>query len=246
MHTKAVRGVLGLVADAESLASVEIYHAELLAAMVAVFSCEVAVFNEFRVDRAVGPPRSPQVSCTTSPPLEPSDAIPPALLLPFLRHMNDHPLIRLHAAGDLGAYRLSDTTSMRRFRRTPLYGEFFEPAAIRQQLTVSLEATPRRLTGMWFNRARRDFSDDDRLMAEVLRPHLQAAEITVRRGAARAALTSREREVLDIVATGATNAAVAEALVVSPRTVKKHLDNIYAKLGVGSRAAAADLAGAHR
>ncbi|MBV9007240.1 MAG: helix-turn-helix transcriptional regulator, partial [Solirubrobacterales bacterium] len=58
--------------------------------------------------------------------------------------------------------------------------------------------------------------------------------------AARAALTAREREVLDLVATGATNAAVAEVLVVSPATVKKHLDNIYAKLGVSSRTAAAN------
>jgi len=45
--------------------------------------------------------------------------------------------------------------------------------------------------------------------------------------------------VLDLIASGATNAAVAEALVVSPGTVKKHLDNIYARLDVGSRTAAA-------
>ena len=146
--------------------------------------------------------------------------------------MTDHPLIRLHAAGDLTAYRLSDTTSMRRFRRAPLYGEFFGPAAIGHQLTLSVEATPRRLAGMWFNRARRDFSDDDLLVAELLRPRLQASEVAVRRAEARAALTAREREVLDIVATGATNAAVADALVLSPATVKKHLENIYAKLGV--------------
>jgi DNA-binding CsgD family transcriptional regulator len=169
-----------------------------------------------------------------------------ALLPAFFRHLSDHPLIRLQAAGDVGAYRLSDTTSMRRFRRAPLYGEFFGPAAIGHQLALALEATPRPLTGLWFNRARRDFSDDDLLVAELLRPRLQAAEMAVRSAVARAALTAREREVLDVVATGATNAAVAEALVVSPTTVKKHLDNIYAKLGVGSRAAAAERAGPPR
>jgi DNA-binding CsgD family transcriptional regulator len=246
MNSEAVRAILGLIADAESMGSVETYHAELLSAMAAVFPCEVVVFNEFRVDRPDRARGTPAVTCTSSPPLEPRDAIPPALLSAFLRHMTDHPLIRLHAAGDLGAYRLSDTTSMRRFRRAPLYGEFFGPAAIGHQLTLGVEATPRRLAGMWFNRARRDFSDDDLLVAELLRPRLQAAEVAVRRGAARAALTAREREVLDIVATGATNAAVAEALVVSRATVKKHLDNIYAKLGVGFRAAAADRAGAPR
>ena len=246
MNSKAVRGVLGLLADAESRESVETYHAELIAAMAAVFPCEVVVFNEFRVDPQNRAGGTAAVTCTSSPPLEPHDAISPTLLSAFLRHMSDHPLIRLHAAGDLGAYRLSDMTSTRRFRRAPLYGEFFAPAAIGHQLTLGLEATPRRLVGMWFNRARRDFSDDDLLLAELLRPHLQEAEVAVRRAVARAALTAREREVLDLVAAGATNAAVAEALVVSPRTVKKHLDNIYAKLGVGSRAAAADRAGASR
>lgn len=243
MNTRAVRALLGLIADAGSLESVETYHGELLSAMAAVFPCEVVVFNEFRVGRADRSQGMPTVTCTSSPPLEPRDAIPPALLGAFLRHMTDHPLIRLHAAGDLSAYRLSDTTSMRRFRRAPIYGEFFGPAAIGHQLTLGLEATPRRLAGMWFNRARGDFSDDDLLVAELLRPRLHAAEVAVRRAAARAALTAREREVLDIVAAGATNAAVAEALVVSPATVKTHLDNIYAKLGVGSRVAAADRAG---
>jgi len=246
MNSKAVRGVLGLIADADSCGSVETYHAELVTAIAAVFPCEIVSFNEFWVERPAGARGSPAVTCTSSPPLEPRDAMPVALLPAFFRHMAEHPLIRLYVVGDLGACRLSDTTSMRRFRRAPLYGEFFGPAAIGHQLSFGLEATPRRVTGMWFNRARRDFSDDDLLMADLLRPHLRAAEVAVRRAAARAALTAREREVLDLVATDATNAAVAEALVVSPATVKKHLDNIYAKLGVGSRAAAADRAGAHR
>jgi DNA-binding CsgD family transcriptional regulator len=242
MDTRAVRALLRLVADAESAPSVEAYHAELLTLVAAIFGCDVAVFNEFRVDRSNAAPGDPAVSCTSTPRLEPPNAVAPGLVEAFLRHMTEHPLIRLHAGGDLGAYRLSDTTSMRRFRRAPLHGEFFGPAGIAHQLTLSLEATPSRLTGIWFNRARRDFSAEDLLMAELLRPHLQAGERAATRAAARAALTSREREVLDLVADGATNAAIAEALVVSPGTVKKHLDNIYAKLGVSSRVDAADRA----
>ncbi|MFP5345953.1 MAG: response regulator transcription factor [Actinomycetes bacterium] len=153
--------------------------------------------------------------------------------------MLEHPLVRVHAAGDLSAHRLSDLTGLRAFQRLAVFGEFFHPAAIEHQLTVGLAGPPGPLVGIWLNRQGRDFTDYDLLLAELLRPHLQAAELSVSGAAARAALTPREREVLDLVALGASNAAVAEAMVVSPGTVKKHLDNIYAKLGVSSRSAAA-------
>jgi DNA-binding CsgD family transcriptional regulator len=52
-------------------------------------------------------------------------------------------------------------------------------------------------------------------------------------------LTHREREILDLVAEGKTNAEIAQRLWVAPGTVRKHLDNIYAKLGVHTRTAAA-------
>mgnify|MGYP000238493284 CR=1 FL=1 len=51
-----------------------------------------------------------------------------------------------------------------------------------------------------------------------------------------AGLTGREAEVLDLVSGGATNAEIASALCVSPRTVEGHLSRIFAKLGVGRRA----------
>jgi DNA-binding CsgD family transcriptional regulator len=185
------------------------------------------------------------VICTAAPPIEPRGAVAPALLEAFVRHMSEHPLIRLHAAGDRRAYRLSDATSMRSFRRGSLFGEFFGPAALNHQLTLGLGGPPHQLIGIWASRTRHDFSEEDLLLGELLRPHLEAGELAVRRAEARARLTKREREVLDLVASGASNEAVAEALVVSPGTVKKHLDNIYAKLGVGTRAAAVDRASLH-
>jgi non-specific serine/threonine protein kinase len=52
------------------------------------------------------------------------------------------------------------------------------------------------------------------------------------------ALTPREAEVLRLVASGLTDAQVAEKLVVSVRTVNAHLQSVYGKLGVNSRTAA--------
>lgn len=59
---------------------------------------------------------------------------------------------------------------------------------------------------------------------------------------ATASLTPREAEVLSWVAKGKTNRDVGEILGMSPRTVNKHLEHVFEKLGVETRAAAAALA----
>lgn len=53
------------------------------------------------------------------------------------------------------------------------------------------------------------------------------------------ALTQREREVVALVAAGKTNAEIAAVLSISARTVQKHLEHIFPKLGVETRTAAA-------
>jgi DNA-binding NarL/FixJ family response regulator len=55
-------------------------------------------------------------------------------------------------------------------------------------------------------------------------------------------LTDREREVLGLLAQGRTNREIAEILIITPNTVKKHVDHILQKLEVGTRAAAAAIA----
>jgi DNA-binding CsgD family transcriptional regulator len=52
-------------------------------------------------------------------------------------------------------------------------------------------------------------------------------------------LTARETEVLLWVARGKTNRDIAEILGMSPRTVNKHLEHVFEKLGVETRTAAA-------
>jgi LuxR family maltose regulon positive regulatory protein len=48
-------------------------------------------------------------------------------------------------------------------------------------------------------------------------------------------LTRREQEILELIAAGLTNYEIAEKLVVSPETVKKHSGSIYGKLGARNR-----------
>ncbi|HEX2883463.1 MAG TPA: HD domain-containing phosphohydrolase [Candidatus Limnocylindria bacterium] len=87
-----------------------------------------------------------------------------------------------------------------------------------------------------------------RLDAEAVAAVIGAAGLTARgpvRGAAPAGLSDREVEVLRLVARGHSNREIADRLVVSPRTAEHHVQHIYAKIGVSSRAAAALFAMEH-
>jgi HD-GYP domain-containing protein (c-di-GMP phosphodiesterase class II) len=87
-----------------------------------------------------------------------------------------------------------------------------------------------------------------RLRAEVRAGRLDAEAVEAVLGAAghRArrrregpgGLTARELEVLALLARGLSNKAIAEELVISPKTVGNHVEHIYAKIGASSRAAA--------
>jgi DNA-binding NarL/FixJ family response regulator len=50
-----------------------------------------------------------------------------------------------------------------------------------------------------------------------------------------ASLTAREREIMNLIAQGLTNAEIAEQFVLSEKTVKNHVNHIYTKLGAGNR-----------
>jgi DNA-binding CsgD family transcriptional regulator len=165
----------------------------------------------------------------------------------FWRIVDEHPLCRHHQAyADFSSIRLSDVISRRRLVNSRIYAEWFRPLGIEAQLEVGLTRSRTRTRNFVLDRAHGDFSARDRAVLEFLRPHLRRIhEITELRRAAGASqpddldrLTAREAEILEFVAAGLTNAAIAERLWVSPGTIKKHLENVYAKLGVANRAAA--------
>ncbi|WP_431237996.1 response regulator [Mycolicibacterium aichiense] len=76
---------------------------------------------------------------------------------------------------------------------------------------------------------------------DVLAPRLAsglAVEIRRRAAPSGPSLSSREREVLGMIAGGRSIPAIAEELFLAPSTVKTHVQRLYEKLGVGDRAAA--------
>jgi len=161
--------------------------------------------------------------------------------------------------GDLCAVTMSDVIGRRRYHELPIFREYFRPAGIDHMIDLGLPAALRRHRSFILFRGTEegDFSERDRAVLEILRPHLYRLEahaalrrrlseaLRTREGdsefSAYAELTPREREIVELVAEGKTNAQIAAQLWVAPSTVKKHLEHVYEKLGVGRRTAAATL-----
>jgi DNA-binding NarL/FixJ family response regulator len=79
---------------------------------------------------------------------------------------------------------------------------------------------------------------DPAVTARVLNTYRSASEVPTIASTALGVLTARERDVLTLIARGATNAEIAHQLVLSEGTVKTHVSHLFAKLHVRDRAAA--------
>ncbi len=159
----------------------------------------------------------------------------------------DDPVRRYFEEAPVGAYRLSDVVTTYELRRSPGYEVWFGVLGFAHQLRVGLDAT--RWHGKEFSFDRgpgRNFTARDCAVLDAVRPYLAAryalwrdtseSDPTADRGAGE--LTFRELEVLNLVAEGMTNGEIAQRLWISPGTVRRHLENIYEKLGVHTRTAA--------
>jgi DNA-binding CsgD family transcriptional regulator len=133
---------------------------------------------------------------------------------------------------------LSDFYTQREWQATPMYVEVFRDQGMKHELMCSLPNKGSRIRRVLFARMDgSDFDDRDRMVMALLRPHL--AELYAVPAETRApSLTPRQTELLRLVAAGRSTAQIAELLSLSPGTVRKHLENIFERLGVTSRTAA--------
>jgi DNA-binding CsgD family transcriptional regulator len=237
---ETLRRTVGLVDSLAELDDPAGFAEIVLPGLATVVGCDVLTYNE--IGPAPGQTRYADY---------PAGALDPAAQPVFAAYVHEHPLVNHYRATSSGEpVMISDFLSRERFHRLGLYAEFFRGIPVEHQMAVSLPGPDREVIGVALNRARRDFSDEDRVLLSVLRAPLTAALLRARRrrraGQALAAktcseladLTERETQILWLVADGRTNASIAHALEVSPRTVAKHLEHIYRKLEVSSRAAA--------
>jgi DNA-binding CsgD family transcriptional regulator len=168
-----------------------------------------------------------------------------ALVEAFEAFRHQNPLGAFRWTPGAGAIRLTSILPQRDLHRLDYYQSFLRPSRIRDQLKVWLRRSPESAVCVSFDRSDASFSARDAAVLEVLQPHLRmlhdarGVERAADEGGDEVALTRREAQVLTCVLAGHRTAEVAELLVISPHTVRKHLEHAYAKLGVRGRAEAA-------
>lgn len=129
-----------------------------------------------------------------------------------------------------------DFYSARQWHSTGLYTDYLGPGGIDKSLIMPLPGPPGIARRLIFMRGPGpSFTDQHRSAAALLQPHITDALRAHARRAATRSLTARQQQLLQLVAAGHHNRAIARQLELSPGTVRKHLENTFARLGVASR-----------
>lgn len=237
--------LLELVGDVCGLLDIDELHHGLLDAMHRVLPSDYVSLND------VGP-RPEDVVAIIQP------DTPAIAYARWAEHAHENPILRyVQRTLDGRATRFSDVISEAELHSLPLYRELYAPLGVEHQLAFTLPASADRVLAIALSRGSHDYSDAERDFVNRARPFLIQAYLNAIAYASlrahssgeiatplidtlvAAGLTRREAEVLRLVALGRSNNHVAAELGISDRTVGKHLEHGFRKLGVGDRSTAA-------
>lgn len=184
---------------------------------------------------------------------------PPEVLEPFARLGHENPLIqRFIQTQDGRPYRFSDVVTPAQLHALALYREVYARIGAEHQIAFVVRTSRDAFLGLALSRRDRDYTDAERALLDRVRPSIiqayhaasdvaQALRAPASRAGtqtrlatalAGAGLTPREADVVSLLAVGHSVATQAEELGISVRTVNKHLQHGYRKLGVTTKTAA--------
>jgi DNA-binding CsgD family transcriptional regulator len=244
------RAALQLVGDVYGLLEIDEFRGGLLDALREAMPSDWVSLNE------VGE-RPEETIAISEPPLE------QRWHEVWAQYGTQNPLVaRIERTRDGRVFRFSDVATPAELHALDLYRELYGPIGLEHQIAFTLPSPSQTIIGVALSRRDRDFSDDERDLLELARPHLiQAYNNAMRYTRLQRArvdgplrvepahvellgrgLTRREAQVVRLLANGCSDREIAAALEISHRTVQKHLQRCYAKLGVHDRGQAAALA----
>jgi DNA-binding CsgD family transcriptional regulator len=234
--------LLDLIGDIQGLLDLSELWAGLLPALTRLIPCDWVSLHEIDTEQGL-------VHGYAFP--EPK----PEWYAAFRRLGHEHPFVVYYGQiGDGRAHRISDFLTLDEFRALDMHRAVYVPMGIDAQMAIVIRTASSRVVGLVLSRGP-DFTDDERDLLNRARPFViqayrnalahqrlgrSAAQSELRRDRALTVLaaqglTPREAEALVSAGLGHTAEATALDLRISRRTVEKHFERAYRKLGVRGR-----------
>jgi DNA-binding CsgD family transcriptional regulator len=159
-----VRTILGFIGDMDAIAPPGGFRLATVARLRALVPADMTAWVETQTGG-----RGAQAIA------DPGDLLPDGPRR-FARIRDEHPILaHFERSRHGGAVKLSDFFSRAQFHRLRVYQEFFRPAGVEHQISIALPSTGRRLIRITLNRGHGKFSERDRLVLNLVRPHVARA-----------------------------------------------------------------------
>jgi DNA-binding CsgD family transcriptional regulator len=189
---------LNLLREAEEVAGPDPFPTELLDRFRELIGCDCVSYCELdrphgRVLLLDGCARAREV-----------DAEPPVdSVSTFWRLRHQHPVCAYQdRTGDFSALKLSDFLTLKQLHELEIYRDYFRPFGVEYELDVGLPAPPTHTKVFLFERSTRDFTERERLLLDLLRPHLVSLYAAARDRRTVAALQNCEHSPQQLVVPG--------------------------------------------
>ncbi len=158
-----LRAILEFIRQCYAIRDLDHFPAHVISVLPKVVPSEITSYNEAN-------PRKQRMSSLEHP----LDAVNfPDCRMILDRHLPEHPLlVHFERTRADHAFKISDFLSRRKFRRLGLYNEFFRRLGVEHQMAITLPTPPPLVIGIALNRSGPDFCERERLLLNLLRPHL--------------------------------------------------------------------------
>lgn len=155
--------LLDFLGNCYGVRDLDSFGCQVVAAMPRLVPADITVYNELD-------PRGQMLRWVWNPD---TDVPTPDLDRAFDEHMGEHPLIAAETRYRDGRPRkISDFLTRSRFHDLGLYTEFFRHFDVEHQIAIGLSVRPPLVVGIALNRSVGDFSERERLLLDLVRPHL--------------------------------------------------------------------------
>ncbi|MEV4248011.1 helix-turn-helix transcriptional regulator [Streptosporangium canum] len=223
--------VLDLAVELVAMSPAEIDYGWVAELLQQVLECPTATFSEVGRDGVTGLGW-------------PTTRLPASTMTDVTRrNMERHPLIQHYVrTADRRPLAITDLMSLSRWRSSATGSDIHAVTGFYDHLALPLLSPSGTMRAFALGRDDGAFTGQEREFVEKLHPLLIAMDHRARLSrspAAQSRLTPREEQVLELIAAGLTRQVAARRLRISIRTLDKHLEAVYRKLGVNSHIQAA-------